>query len=583
MKRVRVGFTVGARHFVPVPSYHNISGSQNRSWSSGPTHNQYAQASATPAGLATLGLNANPGDDRQYRRVATEIPNTIPEEVVDSNPMPVMATTVGEDETEIDDRKRAIDYGTVIIRPARAQVRLPSSWGYPSPGMEADTQGESSAIAVVDKGKGKAAADDSGEQVSHLDHGRESSGVCVPAVPQQPGGSELSSLIPTRESPEFPQGDKTLVASSQVPAPDNAQQAERPSRPAYTTPSPPLSKHSHDSDWDHHPAVPHEWLRKVNEARKCLGLRALKQYDVQLLLRNRRELEDRFLEREGGFRGTEEDRRRYLTNLRRALRGLTNALLDSRLHPQFSMSKKLKAQREKDQEAMKAEASGEKPAPDSEVASSKSHDSSRPPTQQEEKKSDIETKVALPISTKPTTTMRAATVPTGTQSAQKIESESDAPSTNTSQTISGSDSPKRKKNRHRLYGHKTKNPKPAAATRIADRRPSKRQLSPIKSRGPMGTTMPSLVSEDEALLSPAAGHQESRPVSNAWANGPPSFASRDTSSSVAPSSSSSLAPEAGSSRATSSGAVLSVRTAKKVTAKKEVVRKEEPDEERKGG
>lgn len=341
---LRVGFRVGSQYFKPI---------HHRSRSYGPTHPWYQQASATAAGLATLGIGPeavgpyrpessmqdyysghqssvqSPSDlyrHKSYPEKSTWMGSAAEGDrgdgsIVDHKEMLERASrrlmqfltppdqqspaeegrpqvTAGHAEGQNDDNE-VYDYGTMIVRPQKPKVKLPQAWVNSSPKTPPQKHDESYQVPWTpkpksNKGKDKARVGDG--------HGND---------------------------------EGQLSAKSRLPWMSGASSCSRGSikstpRRQTKTPSPPLSLHSPNTPPHLPPFLTEEWLDMVNNVLHRMRMRRLTNYDVLLALRGRPNSDALFFQR-NPIEGTEKYRRSFLSNLRRAFRGYPNNMIDFKL------------------------------------------------------------------------------------------------------------------------------------------------------------------------------------------------------------------------------------------------------------
>ncbi|KAI1212560.1 uncharacterized protein F4807DRAFT_457356 [Annulohypoxylon truncatum] len=372
---LHVGYRVGSQYFKPVPPRPRKAEPQKHDTQRsnyGPTHPNYPQASSTIAGLATLGVRVDPsvpyrahsfapssfegvtwaippyyGPSSHRAREGQMAPFRIPvenpsrdgkqdesdkqgakvdkgkakagEALTDASrqssepyftprehlspkeedparePEPVVARSVEAD----DNGDEPYDYGTMIVRRGRPNARLPQSWADEPPRPPAtpplqvtvEETKVSTPKTKLDKGKGKATVN--GDQ-------------------DDEGPSSQAALQPWAS-----------VTSSR-----SRGSRRSSSRPTTMTPSPPLSVNSPPTPSHLHPAVTEEWLAQVNDVLVRLNLRRLNNYDVLLVLRGRPRADHLLFQRGFQVLGTEDQRRSFLRQLQRALRGVPNNIID---------------------------------------------------------------------------------------------------------------------------------------------------------------------------------------------------------------------------------------------------------------
>ncbi|XDG07384.1 hypothetical protein ABKA04_006999 [Annulohypoxylon sp. FPYF3050] len=351
---LRVGFRVGSQYFKPIhfrKAQSSVEDQRNLSY--GPTHPWYQQASATAAGLATLGIGPEavgpyrPESSMQdyYSGNQSSIQSTpdlyrhksYPEKstwmgsaaeddrgdgsINDHKEMLERASrqlmqlltppdqqspaeegrpqvTAGHAEGQNDDNE-VYDYGTMIVRPQKPKVKLPQAWVNSSPKTPPQKHDGSYQVPWTPKPKSNKEKDKARVGDGHgNDEGQLSAKGRLPWM----SGASSRSRGSIKSTP----------------------------RRQTKTPSPPLSLHSPNTPPHLPPFLSEEWLDMVNNVLHRMRMRRLTNYDVLLALRGRPNTDALFFQR-NPIEGTEKYRRSFLSNLRRAFRGYPNNIIDFKL------------------------------------------------------------------------------------------------------------------------------------------------------------------------------------------------------------------------------------------------------------
>ncbi|KAI1092879.1 hypothetical protein F5B19DRAFT_452120 [Rostrohypoxylon terebratum] len=362
-----------------------------QSYSAGPTHPGYQQASTTAAGLATF--RVGPGAVGPYRPESSN-----PDYHTEHQRWPMLQSADWNRHKDYPEnivwvRDAAgngrggggVDYGNVndrqeeLILTSRRLMSLLTPFEKQSPAEESHpqqvtarhTEGQSSDTEVYDHG-------------TVIIHHRKPK-VRLPQAwtneqlktPPQEHRKDYPMLTP-ESKPDKGKGKAAggsghnddeghLSARRQLPWMSTASSRSQGSvistpRLQTMTPSPPLSVHSPDTPAHLPSFVSEEWLNMVNNVlQRLMRMKRLTSYDVVLALRGKPRTDALFFQRNPQVPGDEHERQSFLRHLRRALRGSPNNLIDFKLrrespHPMSAIRRQ--KEREREQAILEEEAEG---------------------------------------------------------------------------------------------------------------------------------------------------------------------------------------------------------------------------------